>query len=107
VVARQLGKVCLVGCAALQLDGTARTLQIGDTTLAEGDLLTLDGHDGAVYAGAVHTVVKPLVDLQSRLRRLRAVQGRVAKAVKAPGAQTSTKAKRPAKPRKLSPALSS
>jgi pyruvate, orthophosphate dikinase len=74
VVARQLGKVCLVGCAAMQLDETGRTLQIGETTLREGDLLTLDGNDGAVYAGAMHTGVEPLVDLQVRLKLLRAVQ---------------------------------
>jgi pyruvate, orthophosphate dikinase len=71
VVARQLGKVCLVGCAEMLLDETARTLRIGETTLREGDSLTLDGNDGAIYAGAVHTVVEPLVDLQHRLERLR------------------------------------
>ena len=79
VVARQLGKVCLVGCAKMQLDETGRTLQIGETALREGDLLTLDGNDGAVYSGAVHTAVEPLVELQSRLTHLRAAQGKVAK----------------------------
>lgn len=79
VVARQLGKVCLVGCAEMQLDQTGRTLQIGETTLHEGDQLTLDGNDGAVYAGAVHTAVEPLVDLQARLKHLRKAQGKAAK----------------------------
>jgi len=79
VVARQLGKVCLVGCAEMQLDETRRTLQIGQTTLREGDLLTLDGNDGAVYSGAVHTAVEPLAELQSRLTHLRAAQRKVAK----------------------------
>jgi pyruvate,orthophosphate dikinase len=79
VVARQLGKVCLVGCTAMQLDESGRTLQIGETSLGEGDLLTLDGNDGAVYAGAVHTAIAPLVDLQDRLKDLRAGQGKVAK----------------------------
>ena len=83
VVARQLGKVCLVGCAEMQLDETGRTLQIGERTLREGDLLTLDGNDGAVYDGAVHTTVEPLVDLQARLMHLRAPQGEVAKVHKA------------------------
>jgi pyruvate,orthophosphate dikinase len=78
VVARQLGKVCLVGCAEMQLDETGRTLQIGETRLREGDLLTLDGNDGAVYAGAVHTAIAPLVDLQERLQRLRASRGKAA-----------------------------
>lgn len=82
VVARQLGKVCLVGCAAMQLDEAARTLQIGDATLHKGDLLTLDGNDGAVYAGAVQTEVEPLAALQARLKRLRAADAEAAKAVK-------------------------
>ncbi len=79
VVARQLGKVCLVGCAAMQLDETGRTLQVGETTLHEGDLLALDGNDGAVYAGAVHTAVEPMADLQARLTHLRAARGQAAK----------------------------
>jgi pyruvate,orthophosphate dikinase len=80
VVARQLGKVCLVGCAPLQLDEAARTLQIGETILREGDLLTLDGNSGAVLAGAVQTVVEPLAQLQARLTQLRAAAPGPAKA---------------------------
>ena len=82
VVARQLGKVCLVGCAEMQLDESGRSLQIGDTSLREGDLLTLDGNDGAVYAGAVHTAVQPLADLQARLKHLQKAQVQCAKVVK-------------------------
>ncbi|MDO9312930.1 MAG: PEP/pyruvate-binding domain-containing protein [Burkholderiaceae bacterium] len=82
VVARQLGKVCLVGCAEMQLDEVGRSLQIGDTTLREGDLLTLDGNDGAVYAGAVHTAIQPLVELRARLEHLRTDQAQVAKIVR-------------------------
>ncbi len=73
VVARQLGKVCLVGCAELQLDDTARTLSLGELTLKEGDWLTLDGNDGAIYAGQVHTEVQVLAGLQARLQALRAL----------------------------------
>ncbi len=75
VVARQLGKVCLLGCAEMQMDEAGRSLRFGDTTLREGDLLTLDGNDGAVHAGAVHTAAQPLLELQARLEHLRAVQG--------------------------------
>jgi pyruvate,orthophosphate dikinase len=50
VVARQLGRVCLVGCAALHLDESTRTVQMGDTVMHEGDEVTLDGNDGAIYA---------------------------------------------------------
>ena len=38
VVARQLGKVCLVGCAELQFDESARTITLGEITLHEGDM---------------------------------------------------------------------
>lgn len=72
VVARQLGKVCLVGCGALQLDEAARTLQIGETVVREGDTLTLDGNEGLVYAGATRTVREEPADLLARLAALRA-----------------------------------
>jgi pyruvate,orthophosphate dikinase len=71
VSARQLDKVCLVGCAALDLDVDQRTIQFGDITLREGDVVTLDGNDGAIYADALQIVVEPLLELQSRLKRLR------------------------------------
>ena len=71
VVARQLGKVCLVGCAELQIDEIARTIRMGDTTLHEGDLLTLDGNEGALYAGAVQTVIEYPGELLTRLEALR------------------------------------
>jgi pyruvate,orthophosphate dikinase len=76
VVARQLGKVCLVGCAEMELDEVARTLMFGETTLNEGDLLTLDGNDGSVYAGAVHSNAVPLVELQKRLASLREIDSK-------------------------------
>src|ERR1017187_10014833 len=71
VVARQLGKVCLVGCADLQIDETSRTVSLGRTTLHEGDLLTLDGNGGALYAGAVQTEIESPMALLSRLESLR------------------------------------
>lgn len=71
VVARQLGKVCLTGCEALQIDDAARTVQIGGRTFNEGDTLTLDGNEGAIYAGETRTVTEPLTELRTRLARLR------------------------------------
>ncbi len=72
VVARQLGKVCLVGCAELAIDEAARTVTVGDATLHEGDLLTLDGNEGVFYAGAAETEIAYPQDLLSRLETLRA-----------------------------------
>ena len=71
VVARQLGKVCLVGCSELQIDETTRTIKIGETTLHEGDLLTLDGNEGALYALAAETEIEYPVELLARLESLR------------------------------------
>jgi pyruvate,orthophosphate dikinase len=51
VVARQLGKVCLVGCEALEIDLEKRQCRIGGTLFDEGDFLSLDGNSGAVYPG--------------------------------------------------------
>lgn len=51
VVARQLGKVCLVGCTALRLDETKRGCLLGQKHLHEGEVLTLDGDNGRIYAG--------------------------------------------------------
>jgi len=73
VVARQLGKVCLVGCEALRLDEAERTLEIGGHILREGDLLTLDGNEGAIHAGAAAFVEFVPQDL---LVRLDALHGR-------------------------------
>jgi len=71
VVARQMGKVCLVGCEALQIDLAARSIQLGPLTLHEGDTLSLDGHQGQVYAGAVQTHDELPQALLQRLDTLR------------------------------------
>jgi len=71
VVARQLGKVCLVGCEALQIDLARRTVRLGDQTLAEGERITLDGNDGAIYRGAAQIVREVPQALMDRLSELR------------------------------------
>jgi pyruvate,orthophosphate dikinase len=56
VVARGMGKPCVSGCDAIAIDGRGRTARIGDTTLHEGDIVTIDGTTGNVYAGRIPTV---------------------------------------------------
>lgn len=51
VVARQLGKVCLVACGGLKIDASARSCRIGEATVREGDVLSVDGASGLIYAG--------------------------------------------------------
>ncbi len=48
VVARGMGKPCIAGCDALQIDRRNKTLTIGDVTLQEGDWITIDGSTGNV-----------------------------------------------------------
>lgn len=72
VVARQLGKVCLVGCSALELDAASRRVRLGGRELHEGQMLTLDGHRGRVFEGALRVVRRVPEALATRLAALRA-----------------------------------
>jgi pyruvate, orthophosphate dikinase len=58
VVARQLGKVCLVACPGLEINLESRLCTIGGTVLNEGDFLSLDGNTGAVHLGSLTPVVE-------------------------------------------------
>jgi len=51
LVARQMGKVCVAGCEDLQIDYAARTMRVGQTTLREGDWISVDGSTGEVIRG--------------------------------------------------------
>ena len=58
VVARQIGKPCVAGCAELVIDYAAKTARSTETgvTFAEGDWISVDGATGQVYQGAIPTV---------------------------------------------------
>ncbi|MHB1591215.1 MAG: pyruvate, phosphate dikinase [Sulfuricella sp.] len=56
VVARGMGKPCVSGCEQIVINDQLRSAQIGETTLHEGDVITIDGGTGHVYAGEVPTV---------------------------------------------------
>jgi len=53
VVARGMGKPCVAGCSALQVDLEAEVATIGETVLREGDVVTIDGTTGRVILGQV------------------------------------------------------
>ncbi|MEW6399623.1 MAG: pyruvate, phosphate dikinase [Bacillota bacterium] len=57
IVARHMGKPCVVGCEAIRIDLDRREFWVGKTRLAEGDVISIDGATGRVFAGEV-----PLVD---------------------------------------------
>ncbi|HJQ98116.1 MAG TPA: pyruvate, phosphate dikinase, partial [Candidatus Polarisedimenticolaceae bacterium] len=53
VVARGMGKPCVVGAEALRVDVHARRLAAGKRTLREGDFVSIDGSTGEVIAGSL------------------------------------------------------
>ncbi len=55
LVARQMGKVCIVGCGALDIDMKARSFRADDATVGEGDWISIDGFTGEVILGQLET----------------------------------------------------
>ena len=51
VVARGMGKPCITGCQALEVDLDARVITIAGVEYSEGTLITIDGTSGAVIVG--------------------------------------------------------
>jgi len=51
LVARQMGKACVVSCAGLQVDPETRRASIDGTPIAEGDWISIDGGTGEVFLG--------------------------------------------------------
>jgi pyruvate,orthophosphate dikinase len=66
LVSRQMGKVCIVGCGALNIDYAKGTMAVGNKVLKDGDWISIDGFTGEVLAGQVATkpseVVQVLID---------------------------------------------
>jgi pyruvate,orthophosphate dikinase len=56
VVARGMGKTCVVGCGAIDVDYTKRQFTVGDLVVKEGDWISIDGSTGEVMLGQVPTV---------------------------------------------------
>jgi len=56
VVARGMGKCCVAGCGALEIDYSGGALKVGDRVIRRGEYITLDGTSGEVMAGRVPTV---------------------------------------------------
>jgi pyruvate,orthophosphate dikinase len=62
VVARGMGKTCVCGAEELAVDTAARRFTApGGVTVSEGDMISIDGTSGAVYAGAVPVVSSEVV----------------------------------------------
>ena len=58
VVARQLGKVCLVGCRDLKIDERGGCGEIAGNKIQEGDWISLDGETGQVMLGRLDIIAE-------------------------------------------------
>ncbi len=57
VVARGMGKPCIVGCSQIEIDTESCSFAVGGRTIAsEGQKITIDGSTGKIYMGEVPTV---------------------------------------------------
>lgn len=64
LVARQMGKPCVVGCSAMTIDGDADRAQLGNAAISGGDWITIDGDSGNLYLGRRETTLtRPEADL--------------------------------------------
>jgi len=78
VVARGMGKPCVAGAGSIRIDYAAQTLTAGGVTLKKGDVITIDGANGQVLAGAI-AMVKPemtgdfakLMEWADKVRRMK------------------------------------
>ena len=61
LVARQMGKVCVCGASALQVDYDKKTVSVSGQTFNEGDFLSIDGTAGTVYAGQIKTAPSEII----------------------------------------------
>ena len=61
VVARGMGKCCVVGCEEINIDDKAETMTTSSYSLNKGDIISIDGSTGEVFLGAVPTL-EPQLD---------------------------------------------
>lgn len=55
VVARGIGKCCVSGAGAININYKTRTVEIDGTILKEGDYISINGSNGQVYQGEIQT----------------------------------------------------
>ena len=63
LVARQMGKVCVCGASALQIDYSAKTVTVDGVTYNEGDAISINGTVGEVYPGELPTAASEVVQV--------------------------------------------
>ena len=61
LVARQMGKVCICGASAVQIDYGKKTVTVNGKKFREGDWMSIDGTSGAVYGGQLKTAPSEII----------------------------------------------
>ncbi|WP_296666633.1 pyruvate, phosphate dikinase [Demequina sp.] len=61
VVARGMGTTCVVGAEAVVVDAAERRFAVGDTVVAEGDTIAIDGTTGEIFLGDIPVMPSPVV----------------------------------------------
>ncbi len=61
VVARGMGKTAVCGAESLEVDAAGGVARAGEHTIAEGDVLSIDGTTGEVFLGELPVVPSPVV----------------------------------------------
>ncbi len=63
LVARQMGKICVAGCTALDIDYRSRLMHVNGKAIREGDFLSIDGTTGEVLEGRVNTIPSEILQV--------------------------------------------
>ncbi|MDP6797335.1 MAG: pyruvate, phosphate dikinase, partial [Candidatus Krumholzibacteria bacterium] len=63
VVARGMGKSCVAGCGALDIDYAKAEVMVAGQTLREGDAISIDGMTGEVFAGSIEVRPSEIVQV--------------------------------------------
>jgi len=75
LVARQMGKPCIVGCPGLAIDVTNHVARLRDARIKEGDWLSIDGEAGAIYLERCNVAVDQAAMELAEIERWRASAG--------------------------------
>jgi len=71
VVARELNKVCLIGCSSLRIDINKKVCYFLDEKLKEGEVISLDGYNGKIYKGAIEFRVEQPLSIIKEIKNLK------------------------------------
>ena len=63
LVARQMGKVCVAGCGALEIDYAASQMVVSGKTIKEGDFISIDGTEGQVIEGKIKALPSEVIQV--------------------------------------------